>query len=115
MAARIDSIRFGEITIGDRTYYSDMVVWWDGKVEYREKSHVLGPEEFQTLSKRKPEVIVIGKGTTAGLLKVASNVIEFAKKSKIDIYTESSSKAVELFNAFANDGKKVVAVIHTTS
>jgi len=114
--ARINSVKFGEIEIEGKIYYSDMVVWWDGKVQYREKSHIFDVEEFLQLLNRKPNVIVVGRGVgEAPQLRINSKVKELAEYRKIDLFGERSEKAVELFNAFVSDGKKAVAVIHTTS
>ncbi len=51
---KIDSTSFGEIVIDNKTYYSDMTVWWDGKTEYRDKSHVIDMSEFVKIMKRGP-------------------------------------------------------------
>jgi hypothetical protein len=110
---KINSTKFGEITINGKIYYSDMIVWWDGKKEYREKSHVFDIEEFQRLAERKPEIIVIGAGHSSAV-KVPPEVEDTAEMRKISIYVENSPKAIELFNAFVAEKKKVVAVIHTT-
>lgn len=111
--AIIDETSFGEIKIKGKTYYSDMIVWWDGKAEYREKSHIVEVNEFARLARRDPEIIVIGRGQH-GIVKIAPEVKELAEEKDIDIYMEKSPKAVEMFNAFAESGKKVVALIHTT-
>ncbi len=110
---KIDSTSFGEIVIDNKTYYSDMIVWWDGKTEYRDKSHVIDMSEFVKIMKRKPDTIVIGTGQT-GVLKLLPEVEQVAEDKKVKIFVEKSPKAIEIFNGFVCSGKKVVAVIHTT-
>ena len=110
---RVDSVRFGEITIDGKIYYSDMIVWWDGKIEYRKKSHEFGMGEFLRLLERKPEIIVIGTGMS-GICRVLEEVEQAAEDKGIEIFKELSPKAGEMFNAFVSDKRRVVAVLHST-
>ena len=109
----ITGVRFGEIEVDKKIYYSDMIVWWDGKVEFRTKSHVFDMSEFLKISEKKPEIIVVGTGIS-GIIRVEEEVLQAAEEKGIDIYTEISEKAADMFNAFVADKKRVVAVIHTT-
>ena len=110
---RIDSTSFGEVSVDGKTYYSDMTVWWDGKVEYRTKSHEVGVEEMAMLLKRKPEAIVLGTGQH-GVVKLLPKAEELAYQAGVEIFQETSPKAIEIFNGLVAQGKKAVAVIHTT-
>jgi len=110
---RIDSTKFGEVTVDGKTYYSDVRVWWDGRVEMRESSHTFGMSEFAALLRKKPEVIVLGTGHP-GSVKILPEVKQASEDQKIEIFAEPSSRAVEIFNAFIADRKKAVAVIHVT-
>jgi hypothetical protein len=47
-------------------------------------------------------------------VKIPDEVIQLAQDKKVELYMETSPKAGEVFNAFAGDGKKAIAVIHTT-
>ncbi len=109
----IDSVKFGEIVVKGKTYFSDMIVWWDEKIEYRDKIHVFDMSEFLKLVERAPEIIVIGLGMQKSL-KILPEVEQVAADKGIEIFSEISSKAAEIFNAFLADGKKAVAVIHST-
>jgi hypothetical protein len=110
---KIDSTKFGEITIDGRTYYSDMIVWWDGRTEYRPKSHRFGLDEWAALVKKGPQAVIIGTGQS-GVVKIDEKVLELAKSQHIELWCEPSPRAVQLFNAFVGQGKKAVAVIHVT-
>jgi hypothetical protein len=113
---KIDSTSFGELLIDGKTYYSDMTVWWDGRVEYRGKSHQLDMSEFVKLLQRKPEAIVIGTGQSPprGGLKILPEVLQMAEDRGIEIFSDLSPKAIQIFNGLLANKKKVVAVIHTT-
>lgn len=109
----IDAVKFGEIRVDGRVYYSDMIVWWDGKTEYRRKSHMFDMEEFRNLLKRKPGALVIGTGLVDAV-NVPDDVREAAKKKKIKLFIDLSTNAVDIFNGLVKTSKKPVAIIHTT-
>lgn len=109
----VTDVRFGEIKIDKKIYYSDMIVWWDGKIEYRTKSHVFGMDGLLKLLQRKPEIIVVGTGMS-GICKVLEEVEQVAKEKGVEIFQELSPKAAEMFNGFVADRKRVVAVLHST-
>ncbi len=109
----IDGVKFGELEIDGKIYYSDMIVWWDGKIEFRKKSHIFGMPEFKKVFKRKPNAIVIGTGL-AGIVKVSNDVKKIIKNKKIKLFVDVSSNAVDIFNGLVKTGKKAVAIIHTT-
>ena len=110
---KITAVRFGEVEIDKKVYFSDMVVWWDGKIEYREKSHNFTISDFLELAEKKPDIIVIGTGMN-GIVRILAEVKQAAEDKKIEIFTELSPKAAEMFNGFLADRKKAVAVIHST-
>jgi hypothetical protein len=109
----INSVKFGEIEIDKKIYYSDMIVWWDGKIEFRTKSHEFGMGDFLSLLRRKPKIIVIGTGID-GICRVPEEVEQTAKDKGVDIFKETSPKAAKMFNGFVADRKRVVAVLHST-
>jgi hypothetical protein len=109
----IDSTKFGEIVIDRKTYYSDMIVWWDGKKEFRDKSHVFDIDEFVNLLKREPDAIVIGTGQR-GVVEVPDKVKELAERKGIQLFVDKSPNAVDIFNGLVKNNKKAVGVIHTT-
>ena len=109
----IDGTSFGEIVINGRTYFSDMTVYWDGRLAVRGKEHVLEMGEFMKVLKSGPDIVVLGAGQT-GVVNIAREVVEWAKNKGMHIYRESTPKAVEMFNAFAGSGRKVVGIFHVT-
>lgn len=109
----ITGVRFGEVEIDGKVFFSDMVAWWDGKAEYIAKTHKLGINEFLMLAEKNPEIIVIGTGMN-GIVKIAEEVVQIAEDKKIEIYSELSPKAAKMFNGFVADGKKAVAIIHSS-
>jgi len=109
----IKDVRFGEIDVDGRTYYSDVAIFWDGKVEMVEKKHVFDINDLMYLLSKGANIIVIGTGIE-GLCKIEQEAFDMAEGKGIDIYIEKSKKAAKLFNLFAKSGEKVAAIIHTT-
>jgi len=109
----IDRTSFGEIIINGRTYFSDMTVYWDGRLAMRGKEHVLEMGEFMKVLKSGPDIVVLGAGQN-GVVTIAREVAEWAKNKGMHIYRENTPKAVEMFNAFAGSGRKVVGIFHVT-
>lgn len=110
---KIDSAEWGKFTINGRTYFSDMYVFWDGKAEMRKKSHLFDMDEFLGLLRKRPKIIIIGTGFN-GVVKVPEEVLQMAEDRNVELFMETTPKAVEVFNAFAGDGKRVIAVLHST-
>jgi len=111
--AVINSVKFGEVEIDKKIYYSDMIIWWTGDKEFRLKSDIFTMKEFLEIMKKNPRVIVIGTGFI-GSMKIASDVKRVAASHKINIFVDSSERAAEIFNGFIKDKKHAVAIIRTT-
>jgi len=110
---RIDSLKYGEIRIDGKDYYSDVVVWWDGKIELVVKTHQFGMNELLNLLKKNPEMVVVGTGIE-GCVEILEEVTQEMENMELMLFVENSSNALEIFNALVSEGKKAVAFIHVT-
>jgi hypothetical protein len=110
---RIDSFKYGEVIVKGKTYYSDVVVFWNGKVKMRKKGHVFGIEEFVHILEKEPEAVVLGTGV-ANMVRVTPEVKQLANRKGVKLFVDMPGNAVDIFNGLIKDGKKAVAVIHTT-
>jgi hypothetical protein len=110
---KIDGTRFGEITINGKPYDSDMTVYWNGELKYRSKEHTIEADELVSVLVSDPEIIVIGTGQE-GVVRIAPEVNQIAENKKVKMFAEKTAKAVDLFNAFADQKKKVVGIFHVT-
>ena len=113
VAVKIDGTKFGEITINGKPYDSDMTVFWNGKLMYRTKEHKIEVGELLPILRPGPEIIVVGTGQE-GTIQITPEVSAIAEQKGVTIYAEKTEKAVELFNAFSDQGKKVVGIFHVT-
>ena len=109
----IQFVKFGEVMVDGRVYYSDMIVWWDGEKEFVPKTHILDMQAFSGLLRKKPDMIVVGTGQQ-GCVKIPGDVRERASEKGIKIFEDTSAKAADIFNGMVATGKRVVAFIHTT-
>ncbi|MFH1294680.1 MAG: MTH938/NDUFAF3 family protein [Candidatus Aenigmatarchaeota archaeon] len=109
----IDSVKFGEIVIDGKTYYSDMFVAWSGKIEMIPKSQFFSVSDYQKLKTWKPDTIILGCGMENGLT-VEEDFGRIAEKDNIDLFVERTPQAIRLFNSLVSARRKVVAIIHTT-
>ena len=110
---KIDAVKFGELKVNGKVYYSDMIVWWDGRMEFRQKSHIFEIKELNRILRRKPKAMVIGTGFT-GIVVVSGDVHKKLKGKRIKLFVDTSENAIDIFNGLVRSGKKVVAIIHTT-
>ena len=105
--------KFGELVVDGKIYYSDMIVWWDGELEFVPKDHMLGMEIFCMMLRKKPEIIVVGTGQQ-GCVRISDEVRHRAMDRKIRVFEGKSGNAAKMFSDLAGAGKRVVAFIHTT-
>lgn len=110
---RINHVKFGEVKVDGVVHYSDVIVCWDGKVEYVPKDRFISPYDMKKILSRKPTDLVIGVGIV-GAVRVSEEALSLARKRRIDVFIELSGKAMQIFNGLIADKKKAVAVIHTT-
>ncbi len=108
---KIESVTFGEVKINGKTYFSDVIAWWDENFEEIEKFHVFDEDFYFRLMKRDPEIIIVANGLEHDV-KVEPAVREFAEKDDVLFFHEDLEKALEIFHAFVKEGRKAVIVIH---
>lgn len=108
----IDSSSFGSITIDGKTYRHDVYVLPSGSVEEREYGHTFTRDQVEHVLKEKPEVVVIGKGTS-GLASLSSDARAVLEDKGIEIIENDTPAIVSRFNELAKT-KKVAAIIHVT-
>ena len=115
----IQSTRFGEVTIGDKTYTKDLYIYPDGTIKKRKKklakelygtSHQLGPKELKKLCKKKPEIIIVGSGQQ-GALSLTKKGEAFLKKEGVKYKVLSTPDAVRSYN---KEKRRKALLIHVT-
>ncbi len=117
--ATMSGYRFGEVTIGRRSYSHDVYILVDGTVKRRKKSiareeyhtaHALGPKELERVCRGGPEVLFVGTGET-GAVKLNEEALRYLSQRSIDCKALPTPEAIEAYN---KSGKRKAALIHVT-
>jgi hypothetical protein len=111
----ITNFSFGKIVVNGKTYVDDIKIvrgqvisgWW------RKSGHRVDVEDVADILEARPEVLVIGKGSP-GLMKTSGPLREELATHHIVLIEKKTSKAIEVFNKFFREGKKVAAGIHVS-
>lgn len=115
----ITGTAFGEVTLGETVYNTDIYIRADGKARTRNKkpvkkeygtSHQVGPEELQKVCKGDPEILVIGTGQQ-GAASLTEPGQDFLRQRGIRCQALPTPKAIQAYNKAK--GRKA-ALIHVT-
>ena len=107
---KITNFSFGSISINGRKYETDIIVFWDGEILERVRTHVFSKKELMEILVKDPELVVIGTGT-AGNMKVENQAADYTKLNGIELIVKTTDKAVKDFNDMVRK-KRVAAVFH---
>lgn len=109
---KINSFRFGSLTINNKTYKNDMAIHWDGELATRESTHIVSKDDIMDFLLKGPETIVIGSGV-AGNVKIDKDAENFLRLKNVELIIKKTPEAVEEFNKLSKQ-KKVIALMHIT-
>jgi len=109
---KINSFRFGSLTINNKTYENDMAIHWDGELIPIESSHTISKGDIIDFLLKGPETIVIGTGI-AGNVKIDKDAENFLRLKNVELIIKKTPDAIEEFNKLSKN-KKVIAVLHIT-
>ncbi|MEA1993255.1 MAG: MTH938/NDUFAF3 family protein [Euryarchaeota archaeon] len=109
----IENYRFGRICIDGREYTNDLLIF-EGNIKewWRERGHLLQIKDLEWIIDKTPDALIIGTGAY-GLLKVPKEVRDHTHSMGIELKTEKTEKACELYNELRNE-KKLGAGLHLT-
>ncbi|GAI69658.1 unnamed protein product, partial [marine sediment metagenome] len=110
----INSYSFGSITIDGKNYRSDVIIFPD-KINsrwWRKSGHLLSDEDIGEILKYKPEMLIIGTGTS-GLMMVDQKVKDKLNSLGIRFIIKKTAEAVEQYNKLEKKDK-VVCAFHLT-
>jgi hypothetical protein len=114
MSVKIDSYRFGQITIDGKAYHKDVIILPDRVVAgwWRKEGHTLHPEDLEAVLDAAPEVLVVGQGAS-GLMRVAPETEQALRTAGIELIALSTGQAVEAYNRLRGE-RAVAAALHLT-
>lgn len=104
---------FGKIVVNGKTYTDDIKIvrgqvisdWW------RKSGHRVDAEDVADILESGPEILVIGKGSP-GLMKTGASLREECATHNMVLIEKKTSKAIEVFNKFFQEGRKVAGGFH---
>lgn len=102
----ISVYHFGSMTIVEKTYASDLIIFPDGRVEaswWRKTGHQLCEDDLKAVIAAEPEVIIAGTGDP-GLMKPVSGLVDSLRACEIDLICLPTTDAVREFNRRFSDG-----------
>ena len=109
---RINSSRYGSITIEGVKYNNDVYILPSGQVEERKYGHTFTRDQVEHVLKGNPEVIFIGKGTS-GIASLSPDARALLEKKGVRIIEADTPDMVDEFNELAKT-KGVAAIVHVT-
>ena len=119
MKPKINSTRFGSITIEGETYENDVLIRLDGEVKKRKKklskaiygtSHRISLDEAEYIYEEGAERLVIGTGQT-GLVELSEEAADYFRKNKCQVQMYPTPEAIRIWNQ--SDGE-IIALFHIT-
>ena len=114
----ITSIKWGELTTGDRNTYKDAKLWPGGsrKWDWNETGtqHVPGiqPADMEELLENGAQTVILSKGFHERL-QVCPETEELLQKEEVDYHILQTEEAVSRYNELRNS-EPVGALIHST-
>ena len=112
---KINKYHFASITINNQKYKKDLIVF-PHKIKQnwrRKKGHSLSIKDLKEVIVYKPDIFIIGTGTR-GMMKVSEDIKKEIKRLDIKLIIAKTKSAVDLFNEYLEDNKKIVGVFHLT-
>ncbi len=114
MPPRIDSYAFGVIMIDGKTFHDDLIVCPDGvRPDWRRRQgHSLHPDDLSGVMGLKPEKIIIGRGSSGGMV-VPRETLEWFSEKGIELIALPTKEACEKYNSLSARAR-VIAGLHLT-
>ena len=117
---RIDSTKFGNITIDGKKYKHDVYVTKNGKIKKRKKklsktvfgtSHKVSLEEIKEIYEEDANVVIIGTGQM-GILRLSIEALKFLEKKRCETIILRTKKAIKVWNNDERNSK--IALFHVS-
>jgi len=108
----IESYSFGKIVIDGKMFTSDVIIYPDEVNDswWRKSGHLLQKEDLTEIIKYNPEVLIVGTGDN-GLMKIPNDTRQFLESKGIELISEETRKACDIYNKLKVK-RKIVAAFH---
>ncbi|MBU5678474.1 MAG: MTH938/NDUFAF3 family protein [Candidatus Aenigmatarchaeota archaeon] len=109
---KIEEVEFGKIKIDGKEYgaENDIILFWDGKIEKKEKSHFISEKDFKNILERNPEIVIISTGFH-DCVKIDKSIDVIARMHNVKLFKLKTLDACKKFNELEG---KIAIFIHPT-
>lgn len=109
---KIEDVEFGKIIIDGKEFGSDsdIILFWDGKIEKKEKSHFISEKDFKKILERNPEIVILSTGFH-DCVKIDKSVDVIARMHNVKLFKLRTLDACKKFNELEG---KLAILIHST-
>lgn len=111
----IDHYSFGNIVINGQTYNSDVIIYPD-QVDsswWRDQGHSLVPQDITRVIQRKPDILIIGCGSS-GLLTIPESTRAYVQEQGIKLIDRPTEEACQEYNRLLKAKANIIAALHLT-
>ena len=112
---RIKHYDFGVIVINGDKYTRDVIILPDKIISnwWRLEGHRLQLDDIRDYLDTRLDYVVIGTGYY-GYMRVDDTVLREFEKRGVEVYVDTTRKAVEKYNELVDKGYRVAAFLHLT-
>lgn len=111
---QINSFRFGYVVIDGFAYQQDVIIlpdrvlgrWW------RQEGHVLHPADITHVLHAKPELLIIGQGTSRRM-RISAETRAALRATNIDLIALPTAEACQTYNNI-REQRIAAAALHLT-
>lgn len=111
----IESYSFGHMTIDGKSYSKDIIIFPDNSILspwWRSQGHRLEISDLEKLISMKPEVIIVGTGSS-NLMRPSPELEELLAQRSIEFIAQPTGEAVQTYNSITKK-KKTGGCFHLT-
>lgn len=110
----ISSCKFGEITVLNKVYRQDLIIYPDLVQEnwHRQAGHSLGLADLTEALAQSPKQILIGTGWS-GLMKVKEEVEQYCRDRGLELSADKTADICRSYNQLT-DRSRVIMALHLT-
>ena len=111
----IENYSFGRMRVNGMDYTEDLkIIGGEVKPDWRRESgHRIGEEDIRDILAAKPEILVIGTGSSENA-QLSEKAVSEVKEQGIRLVPQATQQAVKTFNNLLDEGKSVSGAFHLT-
>ncbi|MCX6815335.1 MAG: Mth938-like domain-containing protein [Candidatus Aenigmarchaeota archaeon] len=113
MIPKIKKVELRNVHVNEDVYKDNDLFLHNNGFEPIDASHISTLEDFNKMLLHEPEVAIFGTGFVKKAA-ISMDIVNAAKKNKIELHILPTADAVKKFQLLARSGKRVVAKLHIT-